>query len=112
MKKSFRVEFLEEVVDFLDKLDESTRTKIIYNIRKASIRIDPKLFKKVTSEIWEFRTYYNRKHYRLFAFWDKFHIEETVVIISHGILKKTRKIPKVEIRKAERIMKQYFKEKY
>ena len=32
---------------------------------------DKELFKKLNDEIWEFRTLYNKTHYRLFAFWDK-----------------------------------------
>ena len=44
------------------------------------------------SEIWEFRTLYNKTAYRLFAFWDK--DKETLVIATHGIIKKTQKTPK------------------
>lgn len=35
----------------------------------------------------------------------------TVVISTHGIVKKTGKIPKKEIDKAERIRKEYYKQK-
>lgn len=47
--------------------------------------------------------------YRLFAFWDT--EAETLVVATHGIVKKTQKTPKKEIEKAERIMKDYFNEK-
>ena len=59
------------------------------------------------SEIWEFRTLYNKTAYRLFAFWDK--EKETLVIATHGIIKKTQKTPSKEIAKAETIRKEYFK---
>ncbi len=108
MEPKFNVEFLEEAIEFLDKLDDKSRKKILYNIYKARVVIDKKLFKKLSGETWEFRTIYNKKYYRLFAFWDNTGITETVVISTHGIVKKTDKIPRSEIEKAERIRKQYF----
>jgi len=54
---------------------------------------------------------YNSKAYRLFSFWDKTEESETLVIATHGILKKTQKTPAKEIKKAEGIRKQYFENK-
>lgn len=71
MREKFRVEFLEEAADFLENLDEKTRDKIIYNVWKARLTNDNELFKKLSGEIWEFRTLYNKTYYRLLAFWDK-----------------------------------------
>ena len=107
----FKVDFLEEVKDFLDKLDEKARDKIFYNIWKARSTNDKELFKKLQNEIWEFRTLYNRTYYRLFAFWDKDDERETVVISTNGLIKKTDKIPKNEIEKAERLREKYFNQK-
>lgn len=107
----FRVEFLEDAKQFLDGLDEKARVKIYYNIWKARITNDKELFKKLQDEIWEFRTKFSKTYYRLFAFWDKSYSQDTVVISTHGLLKKAGKIPKGEIEKAERLMQQYFKEK-
>jgi phage-related protein len=107
----FKVEFLEECKDFLDNLDEKARNKIYYNIWKARQINDDELFKKLNDEIWEFRTLYSKKYYRLFAFWDKEGKEETVVISTHALIKKTDKTPAAEIEKAERLRNQYFKEK-
>jgi phage-related protein len=70
---------------------------------------DLKLFEKLEGEIWEFRTKYNKNQYRLFAFWDKTGEKETLVIATHGIMKKTSKTPKKEIQKAENIRLEYFK---
>ncbi|NRA91477.1 MAG: type II toxin-antitoxin system RelE/ParE family toxin, partial [Psychroserpens sp.] len=71
MTEKFKVEFLKDAFDFLDELDEKARRKILFNIDRAKITTDNTLFKKLNSDIWEFRTLYNRKQYRLFAFWDK-----------------------------------------
>ena len=107
----FRVEFLEEAKEFLDGLDEKTRNKVVYNVWKARSVNDKELFKKLQDEIWEFRTKYNKAYYRLFAFWDKTDKDDTVVISTHGLIKKTDKIPKSEIDRAEKLREKYFNEK-
>lgn len=111
MDYKFRVEFLEEAKEFLDVLDEKSRAKIVYNIWKSRSTNDKELFKKLQDEIWEFRTKYNKSYYRLFAFWDKLEKNDTVVISTHGLIKKTDKIPKSEIEKAERLREKYINEK-
>ncbi len=110
MDYKFRVEFLQEVKEFLDCLDEKTRAKIIYNIWKSRSTNDKELFKKLQDDIWEFRTKYNNSYYRLFAFWDKTDKEDTIVISTHGLIKKTDKISKNEIEKAQRLKEKYFDE--
>ena len=100
--------FLEEADEFLDDLDVKIKAKILYNIAKAQQLNDPKLFKKLTTEIWEFRTKYENLQYRLFAFWDKRDKQDTLVICTHGIIKKTDKVPAQDIEKAERVRKNYF----
>jgi phage-related protein len=111
MSEKFKVDFLVEVIEFLDRLDEKTRDKILFNIDKAKNTADTDLFKKLTTDIWEFRTLFNKMQYRLFAFWDKTDKVVTVVIATHGIIKKTQKTPKKEIEKAIELMKKYFNEK-
>lgn len=111
MKPKFEVIFLEEAIEFIDELDEKAREKILYNIDKARYVNDPKLFKKLTKLIWEFRTLYQKKQYRILAFWDKEDDMETLVVTTHGFVKKTSKVPKNEIEKAEEIRKIYFDDK-
>ncbi len=111
MKEKFKVEFLKGVMEFLERLDEKTRDKILFNIDKAKFTEDKSLFKKLTADIWEFRTLFNRNQYRLFAFWDKTDKIYTIVVATHGIIKKTSKIPKKEISKAIELMNKYFNEK-
>jgi phage-related protein len=111
MEKKFEVEFLPDAVKFMNGLDKRSQEKIYYNIRKAQITNDPELFKKLTSTIWEFRTLYNQTCYRLFAFWDRRESKNTVVLATHGLIKKTGKTPKIDLAKAEHIRKQYLEQK-
>ncbi|WP_088655446.1 type II toxin-antitoxin system RelE/ParE family toxin [Geofilum rhodophaeum] len=74
MTERFKVELLDEALEFVESLDEKTREKVI-------------------------------------AFWDKSDKPDTVVISTHGIIKKTAKVPKSEIERAERIRKEYFERK-
>jgi len=102
---------LDEARKFFDNLADKPREKIIYNIRKAQVTQDKELFKKLNDEIWEFRTLYNKTHYRLFAFWDKIDKIDTIVISTHGLIKKTDKTPQGDIDKAERLRNDYLKQK-
>ena len=104
----FRLALLEEAKKFLQSLPPQAYKKILYNIdRVAGGERNKEIFKKLeNSEIWEFRTLYNGIAYRLFAFWDT--DMNTLVVATHGIIKKTQKTPKKEIARAEAIMKQYF----
>ncbi len=111
MTEKFKVQFLEDAYAFLENLDEKAREKIYYNIRKAQVTNDKELFKKLNNEIWEFRTLFNKTHYRLFAFWDRTKNIDTVVISTHGLIKKTGKTPQGDIEKAERLRKVYFEQK-
>jgi phage-related protein len=108
MEERFNVEFLDEAVEFLEGLEKKARDKVLYNIYKARTTQDPELFKKLSDDIWEFRTLFNRTHFRLFAFWDKTETVEKLVISTHGIIKKTMKTPSKEIKKAIQIKEKYF----
>ena len=111
MRQKFDVILLGEVWDLLDTINEKSKDKILYNIDKAKYVNHPELFKKLDELIWEFRTKYKKTYYRLLSFWDKTEKTETLVVATHGIIKKTDKIPKAEIEKAKAIMKQYFEQK-
>ena len=65
----------------------------------------------MTELIWEFRTLYQKKQYRLLAFWDKDDKTETLVVTTHGFVKKTSKVNKKEIKRAEDIRQEYFDDK-
>ena len=102
---------MDETRDFISSLPEAAAYKIYYNMRRvAGGDRSSELFKKLEgSEIWEFRTFYNKACYRIFAFWDT--MNKTLVVATHGIVKKTRKTPLKEIAKAEAIRIEYFKSK-
>ena len=108
MTSKFEVLFMIEAREFLTGLETKVRDKIIFNIDRAKMHNDRELFKKLTEEIWEFRTLFNKTHYRLFAFWDKTSKQNTLVIATHGIIKKTDKTPDKELNKAENLRIQYF----
>ena len=111
MNPNFDIELLPEAIEFLESINDKAREKIYYNIKKAQFVNDNELFKKLNDFIWEFRTLYNSKAYRLFSFWDRTDGKETLVVATHGILKKTQKTPTKEIKKAEEIRKQYLEYK-
>ena len=111
MDKHFEIIFLKEALEYLQSLDLKHSNKILYNIRKSQTKNDPELFKKLTDEIWEFRTLYQGLQYRLLAFWDKTKSTETLVISTHGFVKKQSKVPDNEILKAETQRKKYFQDK-
>ena len=106
----FEIIYSEEVIRFLNSLENKVKEKIMFNINKSKYVIDNELFKKLKgSDIWEFRTKYNGSIYRIFAFWDT--ETDTLVITTHGIIKKTQKTPLKEIQRAEAIRTEYFNEK-
>jgi phage-related protein len=107
----FETRFLEEADKFISELDEKTARKLFYNIDLAEQTNDPRLFKKLKNDIWEFRTLYAGLQIRLLAFWDKTDEKETLVFATHGFIKKINKVPAKEIDKAVKIREKYFSNK-
>jgi phage-related protein len=99
MEKPIEVIFLKQAEEF-------------QAIRKTKKRLFGQWFTKLKSSdgIFEFRVDDSGKFYRLFAFWDREGEEETLVVATHGLIKKTNKTPPAEIRKAEQIKREYFEE--
>ena len=104
----FKVVLMDEALSFVRSLPLKVQQKITYNYKKIEQGVmDKELFKKLeNSEIWEFRTLFNGNCYRLFSFWDT--ETDTLIVATHGIVKKTQKTPRKEITKAEEIRKLYF----
>ncbi|MEX0812057.1 MAG: type II toxin-antitoxin system RelE/ParE family toxin [Chitinophagales bacterium] len=111
MHPKFEIELLEEAFEFLSKIDLKARKKVFKNLNRAKYQTDPKFFKKLEGEIWEFRTLYAGVQYRLLAFWDKSDNKNTWVLATHGFIKKTSKVDKKEINRAESIRQLFFKNK-
>lgn len=106
--KNFETIFLEAANEFIASLDKKSASKLFYNIDLAEQTNDTKIFKKLQGEIWEFRSKYLGNQQRLLAFWDKSNNKNTLVIATHGFIKKTSKVPRNEIQKAENIRSEYF----
>jgi len=111
MAKLFEIIFLDEAFEFLRNLEKKHYEKILFNIHKVQFGSDPDLFKKLREEIWEFRTHYQGVQYRMLAFWDKTESKNTLVISTHGLIKKRSKVPDNEIHKAMKLRSEYFKDK-
>lgn len=107
----FKTIFLEEADKFISELDLKSAMKVFYNIDLAEQTNDPRLLKKLQNDIWEFRTKYAGLQIRLLAFWDKSNGEETLVVATHGFIKKVDKVPKNEIVRASKIKENYFSNK-
>ena len=107
----FETIFMEDANEFISQLDAKTIRKIFYNIDLAEQTNDPKLFKKLQLDIWEFRTKFGGKQIRLLAFWDKTDNKRTLVIATHGFVKKVDKVPASEIERAIRLRDKYFENK-
>lgn len=107
----FETRFMEEANEFISGLDTKIIRKIFYNIDLAEQTNDPKLFKKLQKDIWELRTKFGGLQIRLLAFWDKTENKQTLVIATHGFVKKVDKVPANEIERASRLREKYFETK-
>ena len=105
MSKNFDVQFSEEAESFIKSLDIKLQKKIAYNIQKSREVNDSRILKKLTDEIWEFRTRFDKLQIRLLAFWDP--KIKSLIVCTHGFVKKTQKTPKAEIIKALEFRKKY-----
>jgi phage-related protein len=97
------------IQNFLDCLPGKVAQKITWVLRLIEdLEIVPvTYFKKLTGseEIWECRIQQGSNVYRIFAFFD----EGAVVVLTHGIEKKSMKTPKREIERAESFRKDFLK---
>ena len=111
MSKPIEIILLPEADKFVDEIEKSARKKLFYAIRKTKMRIYGDWFEKLKSSrgIFEFRVKDNNKFFWLFAFWDSSGDTESLIVCTHGLIKKTNKTPKHDIEKAEKIKEKYFK---
>lgn len=59
-RPKFKIIYSNEVIEFLNSLENKVKEKIMFNINKSKYVVDTELFKKLKgSDIWEFRTKYN-----------------------------------------------------
>ncbi|MBW8050941.1 MAG: type II toxin-antitoxin system RelE/ParE family toxin [Cytophagales bacterium] len=101
---------LPKVEKFVESLEQKEQKKVDFNFKKTEAGLKGEWFKKMTGtdDIWEFRTFYNKKYIRILAFWDTKDKENPYIISTNGFIKKTNTSPKTEIDKSENIKNEYF----
>lgn len=112
IKYHFEVLVLEEVRIFLDQINERSRNTILLNIWKSRIQDNPDKLNKLHEDIWVFKTKYNRRYYQLFAFWDLSDSGIRTLVPTHGSVKDTLGIPRIEIARTNSAKKLYLEAKY
>lgn len=99
-------------MEFYNSQDSKIQEKIGYVLDLVRFeRQVPKKFYKLlenTNGIWEVRVITTFKSIRILCFQDK----GDLVVLTNCFLKKTQKTPQREINMAEKLKKEYLKEKY
>jgi len=97
------------VQDFLDSLPGKVVKKIVWVLKLLEdLDVVPSsYFKKLigTEEIWECRIQFGSNAYRLLCFF----LNRSVVVLSHGFVKKSQKTPVHEIKRAETYRRDFLK---
>ncbi|MBK6823789.1 MAG: type II toxin-antitoxin system RelE/ParE family toxin [Saprospiraceae bacterium] len=103
----------DEAAVYMENLNEKTRNKFFVLFDKTESGYRGAWFEplKETDGLWEFRLRFNKNFHRILAFWDRDGEVETLIVATHGFLKKTNKTPSSEIKKAENLKKKYFENK-
>jgi phage-related protein len=95
------------IQEFLDSLPGKVAQKVLWVISLLEdLEIVPSAyFKKLsgTEEIWECRIQYGSNIYRIFCFF----AGHSVVVLTHGLEKKSMKTPRKEIERAESYRRDY-----
>jgi phage-related protein len=97
------------IQDFLDSLSGKVARKVtwVLNLLEDLDTVPSTYFKKLTGseEIWECRIAFGSNACRIFCFF----AGNSVVVLTHGFMKKSRKTPKAEIEKAEAYRRDFLK---
>ena len=111
--------FIREVIyyedyylDFFNAQKEDVKKKFNWTLQLISTqdRISEKFFKHITGSngLFEVRVEVGSDIFRVFSFFDK----GNLVVLVNGFQKKSQKIPKAEIEKAEKLKTEYLENKY
>ncbi len=94
--------------DFYFKQSITVRKKIDWTllVLKTTQIVPSKFLKNLTNTdgLWEVRVSAGNGIFRIFCFFDK----GNLIVLLSGFQKKTQKTPKKEIKKAERLKKEYY----
>lgn len=95
--------------EFYNGLEETLQEKIDYvlHIVISAERIPGRFFRHVEDGIYEIRIEYRSNIYRIFSFFDK----GKIVILLHGIQKKSQKLNRAELERARRLRNAYYGKK-
>ena len=103
--------YKEYFKEFFEALNDKTKGKVDEVLYMITIleRIPTKFFKNIKGikDLYEIRIEYDSNIYRIFCCLDK----GKLVVLFNGFQKKSQKTPKKELRRAEKIMKEYFDNK-
>lgn len=94
-----------EYIDSLETQDASRLLPLLIRIEDNGPPKNTEKFKHLEDGIFEIKSYQDR----LLCFHDK--NKRNSLIITHGVKKKTQKLPKKEIERAKDLRKAYFQEK-
>jgi phage-related protein len=108
--KLFELVFMEPARLFLASLEPNVRAKVIYTMEHAQYTMDANRFKKLTSELLEFRTLYARKHIRILAFWDQKTKRQRLVVATNGCVKKQKKLDQAMMNQANMLKMRYYEQ--
>ena len=97
--------------DFYNKQNLKVQNKIDWTVTFIqSTKIVPeKYFRHLTKTdgLWEIRVSANNGIFRIFCFFDK----GNLIVLLSGFQKKTQKTPKSEIKRAEKLKREYYENK-
>ena len=98
-------------LDFFETLNDNVKRKFNWTLKLIATldRVPIKYFKyiKNSTGLYEIRIEVSGNIFRVFCFFDK----GDLIVLINGFQKKSQKIPKKEIKMAEKLKKQYFDEK-
>jgi phage-related protein len=109
-KKYRKVEFHKNYFEeFFVSQNQKVKNKIIWTLELIEdVEIIPtKYLKNVDGKLYEIRVKVGSDIFRIFSFFDS----GKLIILANGFQKKSNKLPKSEIRKAKKIMQEYFDSK-
>jgi phage-related protein len=94
---------------FMETLNAKEQEKVLYGLLllKTQGRLPTKFVKLIRDGIYELRTEYGAKIFRVFFIFD----EGEIVVLFNGFQKKTQKTPPDEIERAIKIKEAYYADK-
>lgn len=97
------------IQDFIDSLSGKVAQKVtwVLNLLEDLDIVPSTYFKKLvgTEDIWECRIKFGSNAYRIFCFF----VDNSIVVLTHGFIKKTQKTHRSQIKKAEAYRKDFLK---